>query len=238
VSTPGNRPDCACCCERENSLLSTSRPLRAMQRAMKVGLKRAQKWVPALAMLCGVLAGVVSTPLILWRVASIRGPGTNGWSYSLSLGRYGWNIFLRAIVAHAGLGANTAEEAVYFHTSVDRDGALLDGSRSYRMHFAPGQLPPVRAFWSLTLVRRSDRYFAANPIQRYSIGDRTQGVRLQSDGSLDLYIRHDPPLGMESNWLPAPSEGFLLVLRAYEPERAILEGAWQIPPLVQEVTAP
>ena len=149
----------------------------------------------------------------------------------LDLGRYGTNYELRAGVALMGLGANLAEDAVYPGTDVDATGQPLSGDNRYRLRFPPGELPPVKAFWSVTMY--DDKHFlAANPIGRYALGDRDP-IRAEPDGTLEILIQHDDP-GPErrSNWLPAPAGGFNLVMRLYHPKAAVLDGKWTPPAVV------
>jgi len=86
----------------------------------------------------------------------------------------------------------------------------------------------VNAFWSVTLYG-PDLFFVANPINRYAVGDRTPGLQYARDGSLDIYIQHDPPAGHESNWLPAPAGRFELTLRLYLPKAGVLDGHYEYP---------
>ncbi len=101
------------------------------------------------------------------------------------------------------------------------------------LHFDKDQLPPARAFWSLTLY--NDRQaFIPNPIQRYAVGSRDR-LRYNRDGSLDIYIQHERPAGAKAaNWLPAPPDGLNMMLRAYWPEQVLLDGNW-MPPAVMQV---
>ncbi len=156
----------------------------------------------------------------------------NGWRVNLDVGRYGDDLRLRAAVAHIGWGANVPEEAVYPVSRADVDGVAYSGANRYLLHFDAGQLPPVDAFWSLSMYGE-DNFFAENVAGRYAIGDRTQGLRYNDDGSLDLFLQHDPPAGNESNWLPAPQGEFNLMLRFYLPQEEILTGAYEIPPVEQ-----
>jgi hypothetical protein len=161
------------------------------------------------------------------------GRGTrNGWTgFSGMVGRYGTNYTARAAVARIGLGALPPEDATYVHCQEDAAGKPLDGSYAYTLHFAKDQIPPVRAFWSLTMYSE-DGYFVANPIHRYAIGDRDQ-LKFNSDGSLDLFIQHDAPGGdRDANWLPAPEGKFNLSLRLYWPRNEVLNGQWT-PPAIQ-----
>lgn len=156
----------------------------------------------------------------------------NGWSVNLTgMGNYGTNYLRRAAVAYGGLGANVPEDAVYPTAFVDADGEPLRSDRRYVMHFDKDEIPPVRAFWSLTMY--NDRQlFADNPIDRYAIGDRDK-LTFNPDGSLDLYIqRKSPGADNESNWLPAPADGnFSLMMRLYWPALEVLDGSWAPPPV-------
>jgi hypothetical protein len=158
----------------------------------------------------------------------------NGWLVPQPyIGDYDRNYLGRAVIARDLLGANTREETVYPLGFTDSRGRRLSGRHRYSLRFERGQLPPVGAFWSLTMYD-SDGYLYANPLGRYAIGDRTTGLRRGRDRSLTLFIRHRPPAGgARSNWLPAPSGRFRVALRLYEPRRSVLSGAWRPPPLVR-----
>ena len=172
------------------------------------------------------------------RIAAQAGKSSstvNGWSVNLHIGAYGHDAPLRAAVAETGWGANVPAEAVYAHTTRDATGAPLSGANRYVVHFARGNLPPVKAFWSVTMYG-PDLFFVANPIDRYAIGSHTSGLRDNPDGSLDLYVQHEAPVGHESNWLPAPAGAFFLTMRLYLPESSVLEGRYDYPPV--EVVRP
>jgi hypothetical protein len=147
------------------------------------------------------------------------------------VGRYGTDYELRAIVAVAGLGANTPEEAVYPTALADSTGQLLSGSKRYRMVFEPGQDPPARYFWSLTMYDLNG-YLTANPIDRYSVGPTHPPLVRRADGSVVIAVQHSQPAEGDVNWLPAPAGGFRLNLRLYGPRKAALSGAWRPPPVV------
>jgi hypothetical protein len=120
---------------------------------------------------------------------------------------------------------------MYPTAEVDADGQPLHGDHAYELRFPPTSGPFVDAFWSLTMYRRSDCLFVANPIGRYSIGDRTPGLRHAADGSLAIRLQADDP-GADCNWLPAPAgEPFYVVLRLYQPRREHLEFRYAYPPL-------
>jgi hypothetical protein len=152
----------------------------------------------------------------------------NGWGVNLDIGTYGHDARTRAVVADVGWGANVPQEAVYAHSGHDAAGTQYRGSHRYVLHFARGELPPVNAFWSVTMYG-PDHFFTANPINRYAIGDRTSGLQFGTDGSLDIYIQHDPPAGHEANWLPAPAGRFELTLRLYLPKSSVLDGRYVYP---------
>jgi hypothetical protein len=155
----------------------------------------------------------------------------NGWSMNTdTMGVYGNYYLKRAIVAMAGLGANSVEDAVYPLQLTDADGNAADGANRYVLRFDGGRLPPVDAFWSVTMYDQ-EGFQIANPIDRFAIGDR-DALRPGQDGSLDLLVQHaSPGPDKESNWLPAPTGPFSLCLRLYAPRPEALDGRWNPPPL-------
>jgi hypothetical protein len=166
--------------------------------------------------------------------ATALGRTANGWSANLHIGRYGDDMLLRAAVARVGWGANIAAEAVYPVARVDAAGDGLDGRTTYRITFPAGELPPVEAFWSLS-VYGEDMFFAEHPSGRYTIGDRTPGLTFGDDGSLEIVLSHDEPPtvadGRPVNWLPVPEGRFVLMLRLYLPGDAVLDGDYRYPPI-------
>jgi hypothetical protein len=159
----------------------------------------------------------------------------NGWVFSTKTGIYGTEYLQRALITAIGLGANRPQDAVYPTSVTDAGGKPYDGANKYVMHFEKGQLPPVDGFWSLTMYNAA-YFFVANPLNRYSISAR-QSLKTNDDGSVDLYIQHDSPgADEESNWLPAPTDKFILMLRTYWPKEtppSIIDGSWTIPPVKQ-----
>lgn len=136
----------------------------------------------------------------------------------------------RAVVARAGLWGNHGYEADYALIWVDADGEPLDGSRRYELHLESP--PPVDAFWSLTMYDVPEFHLVANPIDRYSIGNRTPGLKTADDGSITLHIQHDSPgADQQANWLPAPAGAFRPVMRMYQPGQAVLDGSYVLPPI-------
>jgi hypothetical protein len=154
----------------------------------------------------------------------------NGWRFSLKTGVYGTDYIQRALIAAIGLGANRPQDIFYAVSVSDGAEQPYSGNFRYVMHFPPGQAPSVNGFWSLTMYD-ADYFFVENGLGRYSLGSR-DGLKFNADGSLDLYIqRHSPGAGLESNWLPAAEEKFLLMLRLYWPKETMLNGSWKIPPV-------
>ena len=174
----------------------------------------------------------------------------NGWSIPMHIFDYNlehfqigtidapkWKIqdraqafFIRALAARIGLWGNHAYEAVYPIADMDGAGNRLVGEYQYVLHLE--ELPPSDAFWSLTMYQPPKFYLVENPINRYSIGDRTPGLKYNDDGSLDIYFQHESPgLEKESNWLPAPAGPFRVTMRIYQPHEAVLDGSYVVPPI-------
>jgi hypothetical protein len=159
----------------------------------------------------------------------------NGWGVILKgVGNYGTNYKLRAAVAYGGLGANLPQDAVYPVTNLDSAGLPLNGNFRYVVHFDKGELPPVNAFWSITMYN-NEHFFVPNSINRYAIGSHDQ-LKFNADGSLDIYIQEaSPGSEREANWLPAPKESYNLIFRLYYPKKEVLDGTWK-PPFVKKVS--
>jgi hypothetical protein len=134
----------------------------------------------------------------------------------------------RAVAARAGLWGNHGYEANYAFVWTDADGQPLNGANRYELRLE--QPPPVDAFWSLTMYDVPDFYLVANPINRYSIGDRTPGLETADDGSVTISMQtNSPGPDKESNWLPTPQGRFRPILRMYQPQKAILDGTYVLP---------
>jgi hypothetical protein len=161
-----------------------------------------------------------------------------GWTYPRSdVGIFGQDYAFRANVALVGLAALPNVEAMYMRPVTDEGrGGIITGDAAYRLSFEKGKFPPVDAFWSLTMYEVTDEkqaFLTRNPINRYSIGDRTPGLKFNDDGSLDIWIsRADPGGARSANWLPAPAEGpYRMTFRTYLPRADIVNGSWRIPAL-------
>jgi hypothetical protein len=178
------------------------------------------------------------------------GEPVNGWNGALHLFDYNldylgigtidepeWKIadrkrayVLRAIAACAGLWGNHGYEANYVMTYEDADGDQLSGANRYEMRLEV--TPPVEAFWSLTMYDTPEFYLVANPIDRYSIGDRTPGLKIDAGGSITIYMQKDSPgRDKEPNWLPTPEGDFRPIMRMYQPRQAVLDGSYVLPPI-------
>ena len=143
-------------------------------------------------------------------------------------------IYQRACGAALGILANTKEEAFYASQQTEPDGTVLSGEHDWTMRFAPGQWPPVNEFWSITMYTLPERFLVPNAIKRYSIGDRTPGLKPDPDGGLTIYLQAESPgADHESNWLPTPKGPFFFAARFYGPKAETLDGRWSLPPLTK-----
>ena len=161
----------------------------------------------------------------------IAGTHENGWVFSTKTGIYGTDYLNRAFITAIGLGANRPQDAVYPTSETYVDGKPYMGTNKYVMHFEKGQMPPAKAFWSLTMYD-AEYFFVANLLNRYTLSSRNK-LTTNTDGSVDLYLQNENPgPGKESNWLPAPNGRFILMLRLYWPREtppSIIDGTWKIP---------
>lgn len=165
------------------------------------------------------------------------GEEKNGWM--LISGAFGnrqemqGKYLTRAAAAMFGLWGNNLDEAFYPATETDAEGDPLDGSsHKYVLHFEKDQLPPVKAFWSLTMYKLPEQLLIENEIDRYKIGSASEGLKYNDDGSLDIYIQNERPGNeYESNWLPAYDGKFSLQARMYWPDKEALDPLY-VPPAV------
>jgi hypothetical protein len=169
----------------------------------------------------------------------------NGWKVGSLFGDrtfFNGDWLKRAAAAMGGIYGNDADEAMYPMTRTEATGQVLDGaSHKYTLTFPPGQLPPVNAFWSVTMYDGKSQLLIQNPINRYLINSpMLPGMKKNADGSVTLYIQKDSPgTARESNWLPAPNGEIYLVMRLYWPKTeapSILPagaGTWKPPGVVQ-----
>jgi len=182
-------------------------------------------------------APAAAQKLMEWKIPTLARVANN-WSMNTdTMGVYGNYYLKRAIVTQVGLGANLPEDAVYPLNLGDQSGKPLDGVNKYVVHFRKDEIPPVDAFWSITLYD-PEGFQVANTINRFAVSSWMPFKR-DSDGSLTLYIQNENPGSeQESNWLPAPKGPFNLTMRLYAPRSEALTGRWNPPPVsAREVTA-
>ncbi len=180
-------------------------------------------------------------------------PRQNGWSLTYHVFDYNLDFFevgaldddqwklpddasrylIRALSARGGLWGNHGYEAAYAMVYTDGDDQPLDGAHRYELRFTT--TPPVGAFWSVTMYDTPDFYLVENPIERYSIGDRTPGLHYADDGSLTIVIQRDAPSEPDraANWLPTPAGTFRPILRMYSPDSAVFDGTFELPPITR-----
>ena len=170
--------------------------------------------------------------LMRWKIASLARV-INGWSMNTdTMGVYGNYYLKRAIVTQLGLGANLPEDAIYPMNLGDESGKPLDGTNNYTIHFDKATIPPVDAFWSITLYDK-EGYQITNDLNRFAVSS-WMPFNYNPDGSLDLYFQNESPgAGKEANWLPAPKGPFNLTMRLYAPRSEALTGKWNPPPVMR-----
>lgn len=165
----------------------------------------------------------------------IKGRSTiNGWIIypPKEMGNYGTNYLLRAIVSKIALGANLAADTVYAYAHNDSNGYRLNGTYNYVLHFNKDQIPPVNAFWSVTMYNHKHQ-LVRNPWHRYGISSHSK-IIYNEDGSLDILFQHQPPKDKNVNWLPVPEGDFNLILRLYWPKQSVLDNTWKPPSIIRK----
>ncbi|MFT3921866.1 MAG: DUF1214 domain-containing protein [Myxococcales bacterium] len=174
----------------------------------------------------------VVAPLLDFRTNGIALPG--GWNTPPNGARFGLDYLTRTATAKSNMYVNKPEETRYFFVEVDSQGKRLNGEKKYTITFAKGRIPPVDGFWSLSMYDPR-HFFVPNAMNRYSVGTKNlKSMKLNSDGSLTLYIQHaSPGKDQEPNWLPAPMSDFEMTIRTYWPKPEVLSGAWT-PPAVEQ----
>ena len=201
-----------------------------MQRFAKIGIAPGQPFDPAA--LPAATREAIEQGVADGKAALADAEKHTTSSYDLFGSRQDLNgdYMKRAVAAGMGIYGNTKEEAVYVGTRVNADHEQLLGSQPYLIHFDKKDLPPAKFFWSMTMYDLPGRHLVANPINRYSIGDRTKGIRYNPDGSLDIYVQHTTPgADKESNWLPAPEGAYNVIARIYGPDASVFDGTWKFP---------
>jgi len=217
----------------------TDEPILAQMR--RIGIVRGQsfdldKQPPA------VRKALESAPeagqaLMKWKLPTLARVA-NYWAMNTdTVGVYGNYYLKRAIIAQIGLGANLPEDAIYPLNLADEAGRPLDGVNKYTIHFENGAMPPVNAFWSVTLYDQ-DGFQVANSLNRFAVSS-WMPFKYNSDGSLTLYFQNETPgPDLEANWLPAPKGAFNLLMRLYGPKSELLTGRWNPPPVTRVQALP
>ena len=234
--------------DRDKPLQEGLAPLGTTQAGASPYLAMSEEEVTSLA------AGLEQAKVTLHQaLVSGHSPEVNGWKLTFHAFDYNLDFFEvgaleddrfkiadpklriveRAAAAIGGLWGNHPYEAAYIMTYLDDRGEQLNGATTYTLRLNP--TPPVNAFWSLTMYSVPDFYLVENPINRYSIGDRTPGVILDDDGALTITISHERPAGEKAaaNWLPSPAGDFRPVMRMYEPDAAILDQSYEFPAITR-----
>ena len=192
-------------------------------------------WMASSGVVQGVIIGAtlafLTTILVLDAVAKSETRTINGWSSIRKAGQPGNGLLVRAALQKALPVVNLFDEAAYWTAALDGAGKKLSGDHVYRLHFAPGQLPPNHAFWSLSATDTVG-YMVSNPIGRSSVNDHSDLVT-NADGSVDILLQPHAPSGPTQNWLPTPTGRFKLMLRAYLPGDAIVDGRYEVPPVIE-----
>jgi hypothetical protein len=144
------------------------------------------------------------------------------------------NYLYRMTAAVIGIYGNSKQEAMYPIYAVDSDRQKLEGSKRYTVRFAPGQLPPANAFWSMTMYELPSSLLVANPLNRYLLNKpMLPQLKKDADGGYTFYIQNaSPGADKEANWLPAPKGPFMVIMRLYWPKPVALDGKWKQPPMV------
>ena len=146
-------------------------------------------------------------------------------------GRAGDDLALRAAFATHLLGANVAEQLFYPNVRVDAESRPLTGTNKYVLRFEKDKIPPVSVFWNMSMYDDKES-FIENDFRRCGIGNTTDGLKTDPDGLITIYIHYENPgADKQSNWLPAPSEGFNLTMRLYGAESPILYASYRLPPV-------
>ena len=174
----------------------------------------------------GLLRALADAPAVAMSSFASTASRRNGWDWVMGLDSFGFNYPLRAMVAGPYLGGNGEKEAMYPIRSTDADNNVLNGANKYEVTF--DRLPPVGAFWSLTMYNGADKMLVENPINRFKVGTDTDELTQAADGSTTIPIQVDRPADA-ANWLPAPRGDFYMILRLYQPNDDILSGAYQLP---------
>jgi len=194
-------------------------------------------WIASSGIVQGIIIGAtmafLTAIVILGKTAERETVTVNGWSSIRKAGQPGNGWLVRAALQKALPAVNVFEEAAYWTADADSMAKKLTGEHCYRLRFPPGQLPPNDAFWSITATDTAG-YMVNGAAGRSSV-DSHSGLVMNEDGSVDIFLQPHAPGGTANNWLPTPAGRFKLMLRAYLPGTAILDGSYTVPPVVEVI---
>lgn len=159
------------------------------------------------------------------------------WSYITRGDNLGKSYSLRAAMSKVYFGEANSAEAMHFVTYVDKNKVRLNGNETYLLKLPKDKMPPVQSFWSVAVYNFNDKFLVQNNMQRFSLGSYSKNVQLNADGSLDIYISANEPLGHTSNWIPAPRGPFYVMMNMYHPSAEAISGKYILPSLLK-VTPP
>ena len=179
------------------------------------------------AIRAGLTSGYAEARKVIQASLQQRSAEAGPWGFGRDVGRFGYNYLQRSVTNTLGTGGNVRDENGTFLTFRDAAGAPLDGSSGrYRLLLDPP--PPGRYFWSVTLYDARTRQLHPNPLRRYTLGDRSQGLVRTASGGAEIIVQADPPAGKaRANWLPAPRGPFYLAIRAQGPAPEVVSGEWR-----------
>jgi hypothetical protein len=221
----------------ENPPRPADAPTMARLAAIGVGAGRAL-CVDTPEVAEAIARGVTQARAQIDRDAAALREGSPGGRWSRppdAVGDFGVDYDLRATIALYLIAALPPQEAMYLSTQSDAEGQPLNGDRAYAIRFSKNMLPPVNAFWSLTMYELDEAgraWLVRNALRRSSIGDRTMGLRYEPDGGLEIHIARE--WSEPSNCLPAPEGPFMLCMRVYESRPALLDGSYVLPPVERQ----
>jgi len=195
----------------------------------EIGLHPSQNFAPSSldeATRKGLMRAMADAQKIMMAKGRTMAEIINGWLYLPGPKEFGTDYLFRAALEMFALLHGESAMQVGYIGNVDAEGKPLVGNNNYELKFDVP--PPVAGFWSLTMYDGKSKLLVDNPINRYSVGDRTKGMMYNKDGSLSIYMSSEKPKGDKaSNWLPAPKGPFYVVIRAYNAEAGIFNGSWE-----------